>query len=185
MPADSAITALGWQMLDQLPPIVRDDPTIRAIIHVQAREAERRQATIAEVRDQLFPQRATIGLQFWEAMLGIEPNPAGQSYTERGQTVLGYLSAVRNSGRGRDWEAAVTRFIGSNSWSYEEYDPDNPTASPPPDTIRVTLPYTPGSAGYHQAVAFIRAISPAKDDFIFTFSGGLLLDASLLDQDTL
>lgn len=121
MPADSAITALGQEMIDDLPPVFRADPTLRAILHVQAKEAERRREYINQVRNEVIPQLAgDTGLAIYEYILGLNVQ-AGQTLEERRTSVMGFLQGVVTTGE--EWVAALDRILPVG-WSFEEYAPD-------------------------------------------------------------
>lgn len=121
MPAESAVTALGWEMINDLPPVFRGDPTIRAILHVQAREAERRRQYIEQVRSELIPQLAgDKGLAIYEYILGLRVQPA-IPLEERRAAVLGFLRGGVSTGD--EWVAALDRILPAG-WSWETYLPD-------------------------------------------------------------
>jgi hypothetical protein len=183
MPAESALTPLGVTFRSWLPVILRDSPDHLAVLHCCARELERLEAKIEQVRAQFFPQTADILLKVYEAELKTTIEPAGATLDERRQTVLAMLRKMKATPSGLDWQENVTRLIGAG-WSYSEHDVDEP-GSPPAYTIRVELPFPPSSSRYAQVERLLRDITPAHLDLLVVFTGGFILDQSQLDQEAL
>lgn len=175
------ITERGRELLADLPPMYRDDPDIQAVITCYARESERVDDSIIELRNQLFPHLADTLLKAWEALVGTTLEPAGQTVEERRQLVLALLRRLRASAEGREWEDDVTALVGPG-WSYEEHIPGDVT-SPPADTLRIVLPFPPTSGSFAQIEAELRDITPAHVDLIVTSAGGFYLDSSQMDQE--
>lgn len=183
MPAIEALTARGQQWREWLPVRLRESPDHLAVLHALARECERLEEKIEQVRAQFFPQTADILLAAYEAELGTTIEPEGVALDERRQLVLALLARMRSSAAGRDWEADVTRMVGPG-WTYEEHDPADPT-SPPEYTVLVRLPFAPTSSRYAQVERELREMTPAHLDLQVQYSGGFVLDESQLDQEGL
>jgi hypothetical protein len=175
------LTARGEQWRSWLPVVVRDSPDHLAVIHACAVEMERLEAAIEQVRQQAFPQHADVLLKVWEFMLRITIEPVGVSLADRRLVVLATLRKMRSTPEGRDWVDNVTALVGPG-WTYEEHDPHD-AGSPPPYTVRISLPFAPSSSAYARAETLIRDITPAHLDLILAFPGGFLLDESQLDQE--
>lgn len=181
MPAESALTDLSRTYISWLPTALQRSPEHRATCHARAKEIERLEGRIHEVRAQFFPTTATTLLGLWERLLKLTIEPAGKTLAERRTLVLVTLRAVASSPEGRRWVANVTSLAGAG-WTYQEHIPGDGT-TPPENTVRIVLPYPPGSLLYQQLERLIREITPAHLDLIVTFSGGFVLDQSQLDQE--
>jgi hypothetical protein len=179
MPDPALLTPLGIRMRDSLPPVLRDDPDYLGVIHACAKEIEVAQERIALLRLQLNPRTATLLLGAWEGALKLPIAPSGQSEDQRRVAIAVALLRLRVEFGGTDWEDAITRLIGAG-WTYEEHDPDV-IASPPANTIRITLPFAALSFMYAFSQSFIRAATPANTEILFAASDGFILDASPLD----
>jgi hypothetical protein len=185
VPDPAVITEKGWQMLDMLPPVLRDSPEYQAAIHAYARELERLEAAIEYVRAQLNPITAgEEGLRWWEVLLGLPIEPSGQPVEQRRANVLALLGRLTTAASGLHWEQVVTELVGSG-WSYRANIPGDPT-SPAPNTIVVTLPFGPTSPQYHLARRVLRDITPANTQVtVQSEMGGFTLDQSQLDVDAM
>lgn len=169
-------------MLNELPPILRNDPDIRAIIYCQAREGKRTEATVDAQIAESFPQKATaLGLPWWESLVRVTIAPSGQTIAQRQNTVVAMLQKLANTPSGLDWIDNVTALVGAG-WTHAEHDPSNP-ASPPANTIRINLPTPPSSSLYAQVERLLREITPAHLDIELFYAGGFLWDRSQLDQE--
>lgn len=182
MPDPALLTERGELYRSWLPVIFRDSPEHLAVVHALAVETERLEDAIETVRLQFFPQTADVLLKAWEFELRTTVEPVGQTVAQRRNTVLALL-ARSSSETGLDWQANVTRLIGPG-WSYEEHIAGDAT-SPPANTVRVVLPFPPGSDLYTQTERLLRDITPAHLDLQLQFSSGFLLDESQLDQEGL
>lgn len=181
MPAEAVLSPLGVEWRSWLPTALRDSPDHLAVLHSVAREVERLEGAVEQVRAQFFPQTADVLLKVYEAQLGITVEPVGQTLADRRATVMAMLRKQRATPAGTDWQENVTRLVGTG-WSYQEHDPAN-AASPPPYTVRVQLPFEPASSNYAQVERLLRDITPAHLDLVVTYSGGFQLDRSQLDQE--
>lgn len=119
MPALGALTERGRELLEDLPAYLRDDPYVRAIVHVYARENELFEQKVAEVRDGLVLGTSMDPfLGFWERSVGFPP-AVGEPLPDRRARVAGRLSS--GYAAGFDWEDAVDTILGEGNWNYEEY----------------------------------------------------------------
>jgi hypothetical protein len=183
VPDAALITARGWQLLNTLPPALRDSDDYRAVMHAHARESERLEAAIELVRDQFFPARTTVLLGAYERTLGLPVAPAGATEEDRRRAILATLAGAAAGGEGRAWVAAVTALIGPG-WTYEEHIPGDGT-SPPNYTLRIALPFLSSSDRWGQAIRLIRAITAAAWDIQFSSLTGFAADSSASDGDLL
>lgn len=118
--AGRTITANAQALIDLLPYFERHAPEIVGTISALSNEVDRLDAAVTSVLNNLFPQTADVYLDFFEQLLGLSVNPPDKTLTQRRQSVLAFLQAIRNSGSGLSWEQNITRLIGTN-WSYTEY----------------------------------------------------------------
>jgi hypothetical protein len=183
VPDPALLTPMGQKWRGWLPVVLRDSPDHLAVVHAVAKETERLEAAIEQVRAQFVPQTADVLLKVYEAQLGITIEPVGATLDERRMTVLAMLRKQASTPSGLDWQANVTRLVGAG-WTYSEHDPADPS-SPPAYTIEVRLPFPPSSTRYAQTERLIRDITPAHLDLIITYAGGFVLDQSQLDQEAL
>lgn len=176
--------ATAVEMLGDVPPFLHGDPDIRAVIYCHAKESDRKRTTLDHLRRQFFPQHADeLGLPWWEKLLRITVAPVGWTVEQRRAAVIAHLRRANATTSGLSWAQTVTTFVGPG-WTYAEHDPDDP-GSPPPYTIRVTLPFSPGSSPYAQIEALLRDITPAHLDLALIYEEGFELDSSQLDQEGL
>lgn len=175
------LTALGIQMRDALPPVLRDSNDYLAIIHALSRELERLEDSIEVVRAQLNPSTADVLLNAWEWMVKLPVGGAGETIDQRRAKVIGRLRKLLTQAEGQQWVAAITDLIGGG-WTYEEHIPGD-GSSPPADTLRITLPFAPDTDAYDGAVTQIRELTPAHLDIAWESAGGFILDESELDRD--
>jgi hypothetical protein len=174
--------ALTMELLEDLPPVLREDPDMQAIIYCQAKEHERLQQTMDRVAANLFPQTADeLGMPWWEALLGLPVEPVGQTLAQRRETVMVYLSALRASGTGRWWVDTVSRLVGPG-FEYEEHIAGD-GGSPPAYTIRITLPFPPEGDRFRLLEGLLQQITDAHIDLVLSSTEGFHLDQSQLDQE--
>lgn len=175
--ANFASSAKAVAMLNELPPWCHGDPDIRAGIYCYAKESERVITTLDDLLAQFFPTRAgVLGLPWWERLVRLTGDPTTQTIEQRRAAVVAYLQKMNSSPSGEDWESNVTRLIGPG-WTYTE--------GPESYTLHVTLPIAPTSSDYLMVERLMREMTPAHLDLILGYSGGFVLDASLLDQEPL
>lgn len=173
-PANFLACPRAVEMLEDLPPFLREDPDVRAVIYCFGREAERQELTLDVLLQQFFPQTATsLGLPWWETLTELTVAPMGAADEDRQATVVAFLRRLVSALGGLDWVDAVTTLVGSG-WTYEEL---------PNYTIRINLPFPPDGDRYAQTERFIRGLTPAHLDLVVGFTGGFLLDGSQLDEE--
>lgn len=175
MPHPDAITALGHQLLDDLPPRVREDPDIKAVVHCYAKESERQQEMAERVRDNLMVRRIDeLGIPWWERLYKL-PDPGGMNTEERRSRVVARAARTAPRVSAGEFVEDMNALVGSGSWSYEEEYP----------AIRVATAFAPGSEAYLRLEAQIRGLTsfPAHLDIILESAEGFILDQSQLDQD--
>lgn len=183
MPDPALLTERGREWLESLPVPLRDDPDVQAVIHVQAREADRREEYLTAILDGFFPQRAAeLGLRMWEVLLRLRVAPPGWTVQQRRDAVLAALRSLPEPQTGRGWERTAEKLVGQG-FTYQEHDPAAP-AEPPPYTILVELPFPAGAPQFEFARTVLRRITPAAWSLTITSGEGFTLDRSQLDQDT-
>lgn len=184
MPIPAVMTPLGREWLDALPPTMREDPYVQAVIHADAVEKELQREWLERVRRNLIPATADeMGLPYWEALCRITVNPVGLTVEQRREKVDAAHRKLYAAPSGADWEISALALLG-NGFTYREYDPGDPTG-PPPATVRVVIPFDPVSGSAREAEDFLRGITAAHLDLEVTYASGFILDRSELDQGTL
>lgn len=172
-----AANARAVRMLGDLPPWVRGDPDIRAVIYCQAKEMDRAEAELDHLTDQFFPTRAdTMGLPWWEALTRVAAS-IGQPVESRRAVVLSSLARLIASPSGSRWEETVTALIGTD-YTYVENTPGS-------YQLRITVPFPPTSGSFAALNSLLDVISPAHIDVVLQFVAGFLVDDSQLDQEGL
>jgi hypothetical protein len=183
-PRPDLLTPRGREFIAELPPFLRDDPQYRAVLHCMAREGERAEGVLEQLRQDLNPLTATDrGIAFFEGLLNIG-STAGQDIEARRAIILGRMRALEGDPSGADWARRITARIGDVGWTYEEHTPGD--ASPgavPPQTLRILLPFAANSPQFEVARRVFREETPAEIALVYISTGGFLLDSSLLDQD--
>lgn len=176
-------STLAGEMIDDIPPHYREDPDVRAVIYAYAKETELKRARIDEVRRQFFPPTADVLLGVWEATLKMTVEPVGKTIPER-QALVGeaFLRALSGDS-GEEWEEALLAQAGAGT-TYEEFDPQVPSNTVPPYTIRITVPFAPSSDTFARLERTLGRLVPANTDIILQSGAGFLVDISQLDQET-
>ena len=123
MPALSALTERGAEMRSWLPLILQNSPDHLAVVHAYAREMDRCEEKLEQVRRQWWPTSADILLGAWEHAHGLPVAPAGLTIEERREAVLARVAMKTITSSGLDWQDAVSRLVGSEGWTYDEYLP--------------------------------------------------------------
>jgi hypothetical protein len=175
MPSVGAITDLGWELLDDLPPRVFEDPDIRAVVHCAAKESDRQRELAERVRDNLIPARLDLlGLPWWEYLFKL-PAPGAATEAQRRERVLTKTRQTSPRVSAKNFKADMDGMVGEGNWEYEEDWP----------AIRVFVPYKPGSEAFLLVENQIRNLTtfPAHLDVILENVEGFVLDESQLDQD--
>lgn len=168
------LTAAAEEKLRELPGWAQSAPEHVALCIVTANEGERQEQMAKEVRDGMIPSRANaLTLPLWETALKLTVNPVGQTVEERRATVNARLEQAAADPSGVSWEARITRFIGP-TWTYKEEEPQ---------TIRVTVPWQPGSPEFQFAKRLFRREIAAAWELILQSAEGFILDLSELDNE--
>lgn len=156
---------LTLEWLAMLPPVLQEDPWIKAILNAEALEMERLIGMAEEVGTGLVPTLANeVTLPLWEALFGLPVNPPDTSEEIRVSLVLSRM--IRGDGSGAQWEAAMARASG-DSYSYTEHDSGDPAA--PFYTLAISAALPAGMTA--QALReYVRGITPAN--LHFTVGGG-------------
>lgn len=175
------LTALGEEMRDSLPPVLRESPDYLAVVHALAKEVERARATLELVRQQLNPATATLLLGVWERITRQTVAPVGKSEAERQAAITVRLRKMLSFGHGSAWEEQIDALVGPG-WSYEENVPGEPS-SPPAGTLRIKLPFPPSGSRYLEALDAIREVTHAHLEIEFVSEAGFLLDESHFDLE--
>lgn len=178
------LNARAARWLDDLPPILHDEPEFRAIYYVYARECELMDQRIAEIRAQAVPTTAgDAGLRLWEQRLRM---PLGYGNVEaRRAAVIQRIAALRADPAGQNWIERVNGRLGPGViWSYEEHIPGD-GGSPAVQTLRISLPFESGSDALKTAQAAIREETPAELAITWTTTSGFLVEVSELDVEEL
>lgn len=178
-PGRRVLTPTAARMLGSLPPFLHDDPDVRAVMAVYGREAELAQQQLEWLVDQVTPVNVDdAGLRLWERLLRL----AGDGDLEqRRAAATNALRALSQEGSGSNWVAALTEEIGGG-WAHAEHNPDD-ASSPPANTVRITVPHSPGSAEFEQTRRAVRARTHAHLEVQVVAGAGFVLDRSALDQE--
>lgn len=72
---ESDIAQRKQELLDSLPPYYQESPEANAIMRGNASEIERKRAEAQDLLDQMFISTATWGLDYWDRVLDLPPNP--------------------------------------------------------------------------------------------------------------
>lgn len=175
------LTPLGEEMLDALPPVLRDSADYQAVIHAIAKETERAAEAMELVRRQFNPATADVLLGVWERVTRQTVEPAGSSIAERQAAVTARLRKMLSVGEGSVWEAQVTALIGSG-WSYEENIPGD-GSTPAAGVLRIKLPFPSEGSRYAEAHDAIREVTQAHLELELEEATAFRLDESELDVD--
>lgn len=170
---------LAERMVGYLPPWYAADDLFCRIQNALAKELQRAEDVLAEIRNQMLPQNAddTYGiLGMWEALYGVPVEPPGVSLEQRRSIVIAQ-ARKRSISSGLDWEEAVTEALGTNEWSYEEGIGDY--------VITVRIPYAPGGYTSGQVLGLLRAITSAHIILNIGYNEGWLVGISLVGIDPL
>jgi hypothetical protein len=164
------------------PPILRQNPTIRAIQQAAASELLLLDAAMLQLLADCIPETSN-DLRAFEEVLGLTVAPP-ISIAQRRTLVEAYLQRILSLGSGLEWEQKITALIGS-SWHYAEHDPASPVVAgvnPPPNVLYVWLPYDgSGSTTASSVLKLIRSVTPANLAISVFYDGNFILDDSPLD----
>lgn len=121
MPA--VLSDKGLELLENLPPFLRDDPVVQGAEDSAALELERIQEAIDLLVSNFFASTADDFLKFWEERLGLSIEPEGLSVSTRRNRVLAFLRRIKRAQSGLTWQERLTELIGSD-WTHVEDDPN-------------------------------------------------------------
>lgn len=148
------------RMMDNLPPYLTEDPTIRAYICSCAKELNRIEAAAVAMRTGSFPDQADLRtLVYYEGLFGL--SNTALTLDQRRADVVAHMRKRRVASR-YDWQAALQSFIGLG-WTYAEQLPYN---------VLLTTPIDPTGARTPIITSFARAITPAHLQLIVNGSYG-------------
>lgn len=146
----------GHELLSYILPFYDNDKYIMSIFEASGIEIDRIYTYINEYYDQLFPQKATWSLFYWEQLFGLDIN-AGESTNERRKRLLSYL------GSGQPINVKRTEALLSTGADIEVDIEENIS----PYTFRVLLENcTQGD--YIHLVRLLNDIKPAHLSYIVT-----------------
>lgn len=134
------LTDSALRMLDEMPPYLGGAIDAQAVIGALSNEVGRFEAAAEVLRANFYPQTADDYLKVWESLLGLAIAPLDKTLAQRRNAVLSFMQSITSSGSGLDWQANLTRLIGTG-WTYAEHDPGNP-GSPDPYVVVVQIPFT-------------------------------------------
>jgi uncharacterized protein YmfQ (DUF2313 family) len=177
MPSFDSLTPLGQRMLREIPPWLRDDPDVKAVLHSMAKSKEAIRAAAQQIRDDLIPIRASSrGLGWWELYYGLPVEPEGLSEEARRGIVLGHIAREPPISSGASWQEQVTALIGGG-WEYEEH---TTTAK-----VTIKVPFPPSSDMFLLAENRIPLLPswPCHLEPEVVSMEGFVLDLSLLDKE--
>jgi len=168
------MTPEGIELLNELPGWAQNEPLYRAACHLAAKESALMRQRLEDIRDSLIPnRRGVVLLEAWEVLTMLPRNPDDQTVTERWDAVIARLRRAVEDPSGFSWVASVTEQIGLG-WSYVEEAPD---------TIRVTVPWQPGSEQFVLAGRVLEKMKPAAWKIVLGSEEGFVLDLSELDKE--
>lgn len=183
-PDPALITPLGWELISDLPPILRDDPEHRAVQHCHAKETARQEEALEEVRAQFIPTTATtLGLPWWERLVRITVEEGSLTEEQRRTLIIGYIQNLQFVLSRYGWKVALDGILGPG-WSYAEHDPDDP-GSPAANTVRIFIPFPLSSTLYAETNRLIRKFTDAHIALELIAPDDLAMDFSLLDEGEL
>ncbi len=166
-------------LLEDYPPYEADDATFQNVINAMCAELERIEGFQKDLFFvKLFPANADDTyrtLEMWETLFGLPPKPAGVTLNQRRARVLASWQK-RNSSAGVDWESAVTRVLGTGSWSYRELTGY---------VLEVSIPYPPGSYTAGSMMTFLRKITPAHLQINLIYGPHFLVEISQIGIDVI
>lgn len=164
------------RMLNYLPPYFQEDPTIRSMICVWAKELNRIEAEANALRQGAFPDQADLRtLAYYEDLFGL--SNASLTIDQRRADVLAHMRKRKVATR-YDWQQALQTFIGSG-WTYQEGLPNT-------FTVLLTTPVDPTGQRTPLITAFARSITPAHLNLVVNgVYGNFKVGISLVGIDPL
>lgn len=117
---DKITTAIGQEMLESVTPIYNNDDYALSIFEANGKVMDDLQVIVKQTRDQMYPQKATWSLGYWEEKLGIK-DMKRKPDEERVHRVLFELNKYFSITRYR-METIVNNFVEMKSAKVEEED---------------------------------------------------------------
>jgi hypothetical protein len=108
-------------LLAELPPFLRRDPTIRAVQAAHAAELGVMEGLVETIKANMFPQTADEILSLYEAFLDL-PDSSALPLSQRRDILLTQLRRVTTTGSGAEWEDNMATLFGGQ-WSYKAFKP--------------------------------------------------------------
>lgn len=180
MPDPTLLNDLGLQMVDSLPPGLRNSYDYLAVINSISKEFENLEAQLELLRLEMNPATSTLLLPAWEYTFKLPVGGNGASVPQRQQAVVARYRKLLGQAEGRQWVASITDLVGQN-WSYEEHIPGDGT-SPPDGTLKITLPFALDSSRWLDAVNQISEMTTASLELSFVSAAAFQLDVSPMDE---
>jgi hypothetical protein len=153
------------------------DPAARAVVGSVAAELDRLEAYLLDLQTSLLPQHATDDnglLSLWEAKVGIQVAPVGQTIEARQEKVVAFRR--RRVRRGADWRDVVTTVLGTSDWSVEVV---------PGKRVIITVPFPAASYTSGVLLALLRRVTPAELAVVGLFGAGFTIGESLIGNEFL
>ena len=114
------LTDKGASILDDMPYYAQTDPVIRAFINSVAKELQRIEDYLLDLRERLLPVEATDELlRYWEGFLDVPVAPEGVSVERRKATIQAAI-ARRTAGAGKGWYDLLTSVVDPATWRHAE-----------------------------------------------------------------
>lgn len=171
------MTPLGLEMLAKIPGWLQDDPDVRSVIHVRAKEKERQLEMARAIRDDCIPLRASSrGLEWWERYYELPINPPGQTVEQRRARVLAHIHRDPPLSSGLSWQEQVMALVGGG-WTYEEHSAEF--------KITLIVPFPPGSEAFEVLRIQVPRLAswPCHLELELVSAEGFILDQSKLDLE--
>ena len=172
MPRDLTDRALS--ILEMLPLPLRETAFYQACAVAQAEQLDALDAAVDLLERNMIPASADEWLAEWATMFGVQVDPSATVEQKR-TIVLAFVQLMVASGSGLDWEAAVTRLLGTN-WSYQTHVVGGTT--PPSHTINVYVSYDASATSAQVLEILLDSVTPANTTVNVAYSEGFILDAS-------
>lgn len=121
--ANFEASARATELLDEMPPWAREDPDLRAMVYVWAKEGELMEATLNAYILELYLATATAaGLRNFEILLSLPIEPAGLTDEQRRGIIAAHMLAAVSGTSGAQWVENLNAIV-SGGWSYQEHIP--------------------------------------------------------------
>jgi hypothetical protein len=168
------------RLLEMLPPYVREDPEVVAVMREGGAELDRIEEFMLTVREHAWPHRATDEygiLSVHERMLGLPVAPVGVTVADRQSQVRARMKR-RRDGRKAAWVSRINEVLGADNWEYAENTPGG-------NQLSITLRVEPGIGLAEQARRLAEVFTPAAVQIIVGYEEGFILGVGGLGEDAL